>query len=165
MFPLKKESDYIFVDRKEQFLNQSNISRTLRGMLKNAGCSVERCGMHALRHSFGSFLILHGIDIKTVSELLGHADVSITLNIYIHVINLQKMRAIQMFNVNEPKKESVSNILDWLKDNKIEIIEIEDGMLGYIEKGKIVKIPMNKTLGVAGREIFNKDIYMEFYHC
>ena len=163
MYPNKTPEDYVFLDSKEQFTNQSNITKTLGRMLKGASCSVGRCGLHSLRHSFGSFLILHGVDIKTVSELLGHSDVSITLNIYIHVINLQKMRAVQLFNVNDLNKDEITNVLDFLKENKITIIEIEDGMLGYISDSKIIKIPMNKTLEVAGKQINNKDIYFEFY--
>jgi len=39
---------------------------------------------HALRHTFATNLVAHGIDIKTLSELLGHSSVQITLNRYVH---------------------------------------------------------------------------------
>lgn len=174
-YPNKSLDDYIFIDEKEQFLNQRNITKTLEKMLNNSGCSVKKCGLHALRHSFGSYLILHGTDVKTVSELLGHSDVSTTLNIYIHIINLQKMRAIQLFNNDEIistetkennslNQSSITETLEFLSDNGIQIIEIEDGMLGYLLNGKIVKVPINKTLDVAGRKIKNINIYSEFYN-
>jgi site-specific recombinase XerD len=43
-------------------------------------------------------LIRKGVDIKVVSELLGHADVSTTYNIYVHLINEQKQKAIEMLD-------------------------------------------------------------------
>ena len=51
-------------------------------------------GVHALRHTFATLLLKNKIDIKTVSKLLGHSDVSVTYNTYIHVIKEQEAEAV-----------------------------------------------------------------------
>ncbi len=46
--------------------------------------SIKDCGFHALRHTFATRCIEQGFDAKSLSELLGHADVKITLERYVH---------------------------------------------------------------------------------
>lgn len=51
--------------------------------------------IHSLRHTFATTLILKGVDIKVVSELLGHSDVGTTMRIYYHTIEKQKKKAVR----------------------------------------------------------------------
>lgn len=55
-------------------------------------------GLHTLRHTFASMLFRKGVDAKTVSELLGHADVAFTLNTYVHLIEDQKKNAVNLID-------------------------------------------------------------------
>lgn len=62
---------------------------------------LDRCGItgktnlvHALRHTFATTLIRNVTDIKVVSEILGHEDVSTTLKVYHHVVDEQKESAV-----------------------------------------------------------------------
>ena len=52
-------------------------------------------GMHTLRHTFATMLFENGCSIKIVSELLGHCDTRVTENTYIHIIQKQKIKAIE----------------------------------------------------------------------
>ena len=47
-------------------------------------CGVSKLHFHALRHTFATRCIEAGVDVKTLSEILGHSNVSITLNTYVH---------------------------------------------------------------------------------
>lgn len=59
-----------------------NFERTFKRIIDKAG--VKRINLHALRHTNATLLMKQGINPKIVSERLGHANVSITLDIYSH---------------------------------------------------------------------------------
>lgn len=47
-------------------------------------CGIQNAHFHTLRHTFATRCIEVGFDVKSLSEILGHANVSITLNRYVH---------------------------------------------------------------------------------
>ena len=53
---------------------------------------------HAIRHTFATRALELNVDIKTISDILGHSNVSITMNIYAHSLMEQKKIAIDRFN-------------------------------------------------------------------
>lgn len=53
-------------------------------------CNIRNVNFHLLRHTYATVCIENGFDPKTLSELLGHADASITLNRYVHSSMLMK---------------------------------------------------------------------------
>jgi len=65
-------------------------------VLKDA--CVKDHKFHAIRHTFATRALELGVDIKTLSEILGHANVSITLNIYAHSLMEQKKIAMDKLN-------------------------------------------------------------------
>ena len=63
---------------------------------KNVHKLLERKGFHSLRHTFATRCIEAGADCKTVSEILGHSTVNMTLNLYVHPQMEQKRRCVNM---------------------------------------------------------------------
>ncbi len=95
-------SKYVISTKKGTRVNPRNLSRTLNCILKQVGM-IEKDDwsgpLHALRHTFASMMFEAGVELKLVSDILGHANTKITENIYIHIMQKQRMKTVQ--NVDE----------------------------------------------------------------
>lgn len=71
-----------------------NYSRMLQRLCDY--CGVQYRGVHALRHSFATGLIANGVPAKYVSDLLGHASIQTTLNLYVHTDLKDMQKAVDV---------------------------------------------------------------------
>ena len=61
--------------------------------LKRLG--IRPRGFHTLRHSFATRCVERGVDVKTLSEVLGHSNVQTTLQMYVHPSMDQKRKSVE----------------------------------------------------------------------
>jgi integrase len=78
------DHDFVFCTGDGKVLNPNNLYRTLDAIMERA--QVPRIRLHDLRHSHATLLLAAGTPLKVVSERLGHAKTSITLDTYAHVL-------------------------------------------------------------------------------
>lgn len=98
------EDEPIFVEKGSagyyKRIFSSTANRELSNICKNLG--LPHITMHALRHTHASVLLANGVSINAISERLGHANVSITQEVYAHVLDElrvkddQKIMAVMM---------------------------------------------------------------------
>ena len=93
----KNKSLFVFCSEVGTPLQKRNIYRSLKNMLEKIEITSP-VTFHSFRHSFATRLLEKGADIKTVSTLLGHKSIQITLDIYSHVSTNLKEQTIALLN-------------------------------------------------------------------
>ena len=75
----------IFANEVGRHIEASNLMRrSFRPLLEKA--HLPRIRFHDLRHTAATLLLVQGVHVKVVSEMLGHSSVSLTLDVYSHVL-------------------------------------------------------------------------------
>ena len=94
------EDGYVCVNKNMNPMRRERLWRSLNRMLKNAG--MNHYTIHELRHSFGSLLLEKSDNqdraIAAISRILGHANVNITYNIYIHILDARLTTTFQILD-------------------------------------------------------------------
>lgn len=89
-------SEFVFYSAVGTPLTKRNIYRDMENKFKKCPCDMGGLTFHSIRHSFATRLLEKGADIKTISELLGHKSIQITLDIYSHVSQDLKRNTINL---------------------------------------------------------------------
>ncbi len=101
MFPSPKNND---MPR-----DPSAVYKMMQKILKRAGCKAV--SFHALRHTFATNAVANGMDIKTLSAIIGHISNKTTMDIYLHTTEEMKQQAAAKINARFSKnKGSIKEI-------------------------------------------------------
>ena len=88
--------EYVVISHNGKRLMPRAYQKSFENLLKKL--KIKHYGFHALRHTFATRLLENGVDIKTISELMGHSSPTITLNRYVHTNMQNKRKAMEIFN-------------------------------------------------------------------
>ncbi|MBX9988052.1 site-specific integrase [Priestia aryabhattai] len=76
--------------------NPANVRRTFKKLIKLADVSDIR--FHDLRHTHATLLLSKGINVKVISERLGHSNIKVTLDTYSHVLPTMQEEVARKLN-------------------------------------------------------------------
>lgn len=93
---LYSNNDYVFCDKLGYPIDDKKPARNLKTILTKLG--IEPIKFHGLRHTYATRLFEANVPPKTVQVLMGHYDISITLDIYTHVMEGTKLEAVEKLN-------------------------------------------------------------------
>lgn len=78
----KQDKAYLLTGMVHSYVEPRNMENRFKAVTKE--CNIIDVNFHALRHTFATRCVELGFDVKSLSEILGHASVNITMNRYVH---------------------------------------------------------------------------------
>ena len=88
--------------KKKPFAEPRTVQYRFSKILKQ--CQSEDFHFHMLRHAFATRCIDMGFDVKSLSEILGHSNVQITMNLYVHSTMQRKKQLMNLFTAKLPEE-------------------------------------------------------------
>lgn len=93
-----KHDSLIFTSPEKTLLNDTSVNREIKRICIKAG--IDRFTAHGFRDTFATRCIENGMKPKTLQEILGHSDISITMNLYVHVLEQTKVEEMELVRFN-----------------------------------------------------------------
>lgn len=88
--------DYYILTNSVSYIEPRSIRKYYDEFLLKNG--IPKLNFHCLRHTFATQLVENGANYKSVSEILGHASVHTTLNMYVHPLMEEKRKCVELIN-------------------------------------------------------------------
>ena len=89
-------SGFVLPGLSHPFLEPRTLQYSFKRYLKEY--NIKKIKFHALRHSFATRCMESGMDMKTLSEILGHSDVNVTMTVYVHSTIEHKREKIELMS-------------------------------------------------------------------
>lgn len=94
----RRDESYVLTGKSDKPMEP----RTLRNHFKKTldACDIHPINFHSLRHTFATTWIEQGLNLKALSEILGHSSVNVTLNYYVHPSLESKRQSVSVYSKN-----------------------------------------------------------------
>lgn len=92
----KDDALYIISGERKNWAEPRTIQYRFHKILKK--CGIESFNFHMLRHAFATRCVSMGLDIKSLSGILGHSNIQMTLNLYVHPTMQQKRQLMEKYD-------------------------------------------------------------------
>lgn len=93
---IQAEKSAYLLSGNSKIIEPRTMQYRFKSLLKRAG--LPYINFHSLRHSFATSCVALGVDVKTLSEILGHSSVELTLNRYVHSSMERKQSCMKLFS-------------------------------------------------------------------
>ncbi len=93
----REDGEYIIKGKKKAWVEPRTLQYRFARILES--CGIEGFHFHMLRHAFATRCMDKGFDAKSLSEILGHSSVQVTLNLYVHSSLQHKKELMEKFDI------------------------------------------------------------------
>lgn len=90
--------DYLFITRRLNPLDRTNVYRLVKGILSKAGIEKKKMGPHVLRHTFATLLMRSNVSIYKIKRLMNHKQLTTTER-YLHVVEEDLRQTVEKIDI------------------------------------------------------------------